>query len=941
MSPSLCSGSRCRASANAMSKHKQKFIIIDANAVLHRSFHALPPLSTKKGMLVNAVYGFVTTLLKAMREFKPDYIAVAFDRKAPTFRHDEYEQYKAKRVKAPQEFYDQIPLAHQVLDALRIPVFEMDKYEADDIIGTMAAENEKKDVENIIVTGDMDTLQLIDDHTKVYTLRRGLSDTVTYDESLVKQRYGLVPSQMIDFKAIAGDPSDNIPGVKGIGEKGAIDLLKEYKTLEGIYEAIDKKADKVKIKPRNLKLLKEQKKEAFMSKKLATIVRDVPVKFKLEDCQVQPYDRDKVFPLFQELEFKSLLGRLPVLEQRLELPSKVKEETATTESTEKSLKTLSKEGKGEKYKLVDNNKDFASFLAELKKQKAFAVDTESTSIDPFRAELLGISFAWQPQEAYFVYTKGREAWLKDLRTILENKQIEKYGQNLKYDIAMLKQAGISLEPATFDTMVASYLLNPGTRAHRLDDLVFTEFGHQKIPTESLIGKGKKQLPMDTVPKQKLSDYSCEDADYTYQLYQVFKERLQEQNIYGLFQKMEMPLVPVLEQMEENGFKIDIKFLASMAKKVGKKIHELETKIHQKAKSKFNINSPLQLKGILFEKLKIDTKGIGKTKTGLSTAAAELEKMVNAHPIIPLIMEYRELSKLQSTYIEALPRLVNPKTDRVHTSFNQTITATGRLSSSEPNLQNIPIRGELGKEIRKAFIAEKGNKIISADYSQIELRIIASLAGDEKMISSFKKGEDIHKRTASEIYEVPIDKVTPDMRSGAKEVNFGILYGMGAGGLAERKGITREKARAFIEKYFTVHQSILEYLENTKTLAHEQGFVETLFGRRRLLPEINSSMLQVRAAAERMAVNLPIQGTAADLIKLAMIAIQHKLPKVSPEAKMILQVHDELVFEVPEHEVKKAAKLIAEEMDSVYKLRAPIKTEVAFGDNWGDLEDIEL
>lgn len=924
-----------------MPKHHQKFIIIDANAVLHRSFHALPPLSTKKGMLINAVYGFVTTLLKAMREFKPDYIAVAFDRKAPTFRHDEYEQYKAKRVKAPQEFYDQIPLAHQVLDALRIPVFEMDKYEADDIIGTMAAENEKKDVENIIVTGDMDTLQLIDGHTKVYTLRRGLSDTVTYDESLVKQRYGLVPAQMIDFKAIAGDPSDNIPGVKGIGEKGAIDLLKEHNTLEGIYEAIDKKGDKVKIKPRHLKLLKEQKKEAFMSKKLATIVKNAPVKFKLEDCQVRPYDRDKVFPLFQELEFKSLLGRLPALEQRLELSSKVKEETVTTESTEKSLKTLKVGGKGERYKLVDNDQDFNAFLKDLKKQKAFAVDTESTSIDPFRAELLGISFSWQPQEAYFVYTKGHEAWLKDLKLILENKQIEKYGQNLKYDIAMLRQAGISLAPATFDTMVASYLLNPGTRAHRLDDLVFTEFGHQKIPIESLIGKGKKQLPMDTVPKQKLSDYSCEDADYTYQLYQVFKERLEEQNIYGLFQKMEMPLVPVLEQMEENGFKMDIKFLGSMAKKVGKKIHELETKIYQKAKSKFNINSPLQLKEILFNKLKIDTKGIGKTKTGLSTAAAELEKMVNAHPIIPLIMEYREMTKLQSTYIEALPRLVNPKTDRVHTSFNQTITATGRLSSSEPNLQNIPIRGELGKEVRQAFIAEKGNKIISADYSQIELRIIASLAGDEKMISSFKKGEDIHKRTASEIYEVPIDKVTADMRSGAKEVNFGILYGMGPGGLAERKGITREKARAFIEKYFTVHQSILEYLENTKTLAHEQGFVETLFGRRRLLPEINSSMPQVRAAAERMAVNLPIQGTAADLIKLAMIAIFDKLPKTSPKAKMILQVHDELVFEVPEKEVKQVAKLIAEEMDSVYKLRAPIKTEVASGDNWGDLEDVEL
>ncbi len=914
-----------------MAAKKQKFIILDANAILHRSFHALPPLTTKSGKVVNAVYGFVTTLLKAIKEFKPDYIAVAFDRKAPTFRHDMYKEYKATRVKAPQEFYDQVPIMHDVLNAFRIPVFELDGYEADDIIGTVAKENEKKGVENIIVTGDLDALQLVDDHTSVYTMRKGVSDAVTYDEGAVRKRYGLSPAQMIDFKALAGDASDNIPGVKGIGEKGAVELLQQYGSLEGIYEAIEKHGDKVKIAPRYLKLLQAQKKEAFMSKKLATIVRNAPVKFKLEDCKVAPYDRSKLYDLFQQLEFKSLLSRLPPAEQKFDFaePAQQKEQT-------ESKKTESQSQKKGDYVLVDTEDDFAEFVKQLSGQKSFAVDTEATSLDPFRAELLGISFSWKEGKAYFVSVRNRSAWLQKLKSILENAHTEKIGHNMKYDYAVLKQATIVMQPLSFDTMIASYVLNPGTRQHSLNSLVFTEFGHEMIPIEALIGKkGKNQLAMDTVPKEKLSYYSCEDADYTWQLYLVLKERLEEKNVFGLFQKMEMPLVPVLARVEENGVKIDVPLLNRMSVKIGKTVHELEVKIYQKAKMDFNINSPLQLKEVLFGKLKIDTKGVGRTKTGLSTAADELEKLKDAHPIIPFILEYRELTKLKSTYLDTLPKLVNPKTGRVHTSFNQTVAATGRLSSSDPNLQNIPIRGELGQAIRKAFIAEKGCKLISADYSQIELRIIASLADDEKMIESFRKGEDIHTRTAAEVYDVPIDKVTHDMRSGAKEVNFGILYGMGPGGLAARKGISREKARAFIEKYFLVHKAIYEYIETTKALAHEQGFVETLFGRPRYLPEINSSMPQVRAAAERMAINLPIQGTAADLLKLAMIAIDSQLPNVSREAKMVLTVHDELVFEVPDDNVQKVARFVEETMDSVYKLKVPIKSEVRTGRNWGE------
>jgi len=917
-----------------MTKDHKKFIIIDANALLHRSFHALPPLTTKKGQLINAVYGFTTVLFKVFKEFKPSYMAVAFDLKKKTFRHDEYKKYKAGRIKAPDEFYSQIPLAKKVLEALNIPVFAKEKYEADDVIGTVVEENKNKDIENIIVTGDKDTFQLIDDHTKVHTLRKGISDVVTYDVQLLKQRYGISPEQMIDFKAIAGDPSDNIPGVKGIGEKGALDLLKQFGSLDNIYKEIDKKGDKAKLKPRYLKLLKEHKKEALLSKKLVTIVRNVPIEYDMERCKLQPYDKQKVFKLFKELEFKSLLARLPKVKEPLK-----KEKDSGSEAVEQ--KAEKKSAKSVDYKLVNSETDFTDFMAKAQKQEAMAIDTESTHIDPFRAKLLGISFCWQEGRAFYLNVKDNPVWLEKIKPLLEDKSLDKFGHNIKYDIAMLRQVDIELQPVSFDSMVASYLLNPGLRGHGLDNLAFEIFGYQMQPIEDLIGKGKKQISMDLVPLDRVSWYACEDADYTYRLCRYYKLELEEKNILGLLEKIELPLISVLATLEQNGVKIDSGFLGTMSREVGRKLSTLEKKIYKQAQTTFNINSPLQLKGVLFEKLNISTEGISKIKTGISTAAAELEKLKDKHPIIPLIIGFRELSKLKSTYLDALPKLVNLKTGRVHTSFNQTITATGRLSSSDPNLQNIPIRTEEGRKIRKAFIAEKGYKIISADYSQIELRIVASLADDEKMIESFKNDEDIHRRTAAEIYNIPLEEVTKDQRYEAKEVNFGILYGMGAWGLASRKGMSRERARAFIEKYFVAHEKIQEYLATTISLAHEQGYVETLFGRRRYLPEINSSMQQVRAAAERMAVNMPVQGTAADLMKIAMINIQKDLPKVSKNTKMILQVHDELVFEVPATEVSKVAEFIAQEMNEVYKLKVPIITEVAVGDNWGKLEEIEL
>lgn len=924
-------------------KHK-KFIIIDANALLHRSFHALPPLTTKDGRLVNAVYGFISVLLKVLKEFKASYVAVAYDMRGKTFRHEDYAEYKAGRVKAPQEFYDQIPLSKEVLEVFGIPVFEKQGFEADDIIGTVSALNKKKDIETIIVTGDKDAFQLIDDHTTVYTLRKGMSDTVLYDQKALEDRYGLTPAQMIEYKALAGDPSDNIPGVKGIGEKSALELLKQFGTIEKIYGEIRSKGEEANIKPRYVKLLKEHEKEAFMSKQLATIVRDVPLDYSNEKCQLKPIDKEKVFHVFQELGFKSLLSRLPDIkadakeEEEERGDEKAKEDKKEKES-QKAKMPIRKESKEVQYILVQTDGQFADFLAEAREQTAMAVDTESTSLDPFRAKLLGISFCWEEGRAFYLDVKANPIWLEKLKPVLENEKIQKFGHNLKYDLAILKQAGIVLAPISFDSMVASYILNPGSRGHGLDNLAFEVFGYQMQPITDLIGKGKDAITMDLVPVDKVSWYSCEDADYTYRLCRYFKPELEEKRLTKLFDEIEMPLIPVLAMVEENGVKIDTTFLGTMGKDLSRKITSLEKKIYELAGMTFNINSPLQLKEVLFGRLKISTEGISKTKTGLSTAAAQLEKMKDKHPIINLLTEYRELAKLQSTYVDALPKLVNPKTGRVHTSFNQTITATGRLSSSEPNLQNIPIRTEEGRKIRQAFIAGKGFRILSADYSQIELRVVASLANDEKMIEAFKKGEDIHRRTAADIYNIPLDEVTDDQRYEAKEVNFGVLYGMGAWGLASRKGMSRERARAFIEKYFYAHRQIQDYLAQTIQTAHDQEYVETLFGRRRYLPEINSEMGQVRAQAERMAVNMPVQGTAADLMKMAMINIAKKLPSVSPKTKMVLQVHDELVFEVPAGEVAKVGEFIRQEMNSVYALAVPLKTDVSVGPNWEEQEKI--
>lgn len=904
---------------------KNRLLIIDGNAIVHRSFHAIPPLTNNKGEQVNAVYGFANTLLKAWKEFKPTHIVATFDLKGPTFRDEMYKDYKATRVKAPDELYEQLPRVKEMVRSFNIPIIEKQGFEADDMIGTITAK--EPDIDKVIITGDMDTTQLVDDHTKVYTFRRGMSDSVLYDEAAVKQRYGLSPDQVIDFKALRGDPSDNIPGVKGIGEKTATDLLQKFGTLEKLYtELADETKKSQELSPAVREKLINHKTEAFLSQKLATIKRDAPIDWHLPDAIAHEYDRATVVKMFQDLNFKSLLTKLP------EPPVKKTPGKQSLLSFDAASPVPQK--KGHDYTFVGDDAMFEKFLALLKNQEVFAIDTETTSLNPWEARLLGISFSWKKGEGWYV--EANEKYLEKLKSIVEDPKIKKVGHNMKYDAEILRLNGINVQPLSFDTMLASYLLNPGSRQHSLDALAFTEFGYEMMPIQALIGpNGKKQISLADVPAEKVSWYSCEDADFTWRLYEKLSPKLTAADVMGLFTKLEMPTVEAIIEMELNGVLIDVDFLKDMSKEMKAELKNIEKKIYHHAGGEFNINSPIQLKEVLFEKLKISTEKIARTKTGVSTAADELEKMKDAHPIIPFISQYRELSKLVSTYLDALPELVNPTTGRVHTSFNQAVAATGRLSSSDPNLQNIPIRTDLGEKIRHAFIAERGYRLISADYSQIELRIIASMANDANMIASFKAGEDIHARTAANVHGVPLDQVTSKMRRAAKAINFGIIYGLGYVGLAQSADISRDEAKQFIEKYFAIHSNIKRWLDNTKQLAHDRGYVETLLGRRRYFPDINSSNGMLRSQAERMAINAPIQGTAADLMKLAMIAVHEGLHAVSKDAKLLLTVHDELVIEAPMDDVEKVSAFLKKAMTEVYILKVPIEVEVGAGKNWGE------
>jgi DNA polymerase I len=888
---------------------KKRLFLIDGNSFCYRAFYAIRSLTNSKGQPTNAIYGFNSMLGKIIKEEKPDMLAVAFDLKGPTFRHKKFDEYKIHRKPMPDDLVSQMAYIKELVHAHNIPIYEMQGYEADDVLATLAKKAEDKDIETFIVTGDKDALQLVDSHIKVYSTHK---DGLIYDTDKVKEVYGVGPDRMTDIMALMGDATDNIPGVKGIGEKSAIELISEFGSLEGLYKNIDKvKSDAKK------KILADGKESAYLSKELATVDIDVPIEIDFKRLELKEPDQVRLLELYKDLEFKTLLkGLTPT--KRLE----------------------------SEYTLVDNEKAFDALLNDLKRSKDFVFDTETTSEDPVLAKLAGISFSWEEGAAYYVGTceggnEGRkldiELVIRKLKDIFEDDSIKKTAQNAKYDYIVLANYGIHVKGMTFDTMVASYLLNPSRLSHGLDDISFEYLSHKMTtPIQDLIGKGKTAITMDKVDVEKVSDYSCEDSDVTFRLKKILEKDISQKGLDELLYKVEMPLVEVLAEMEISGVSIDKEYLAGLSREMEKRLEKLTGKIYELAGEEFNINSPKQLSVILFDKMKLPV--IRRTKTGLSTDEEVLTKLALSHPLPEKLLEYRELSKLKSTYVDSLPDLINPATNRVHASFNQTVTATGRLSSSGPNLQNIPIRTEEGRKIRKAFIAsDKKSLILSADYSQIELRILGHLSGDANLVKAFKEGADIHAYTASLVFGVEEPDVTSDMRGMAKTVNFGIIYGMSPYGLSQSLKIDVNKAKEFIDSYFERYPEVRCYLESLIEEARLNGYVTTLLGRRRYIPEINSPDMRMRQFAERTAINTPIQGSAADIIKVAMISIHERLSKKALAAKMIMQVHDELVFDVPKGELDEVYRIVKDGMENIIKLKVPVEAHVEVGENWLEQE----
>jgi len=835
-----------------------------------------------------------------------------------------------------------------VVKALDVPIFEQEEYEADDLLGTLARQAEKQGVDTLIVTGDMDLLQLVDEHIRVLTSRWRFSDTVIYDLEGVKQRYELSPAQLVDLKAMMGDKSDNIPGVYGVGEKTAVKLLKKYGSLESIYEHLDE------VQTRFRNKLEEGREQAFLSRRLATIVRDAPVQLDLDACRLRPLDRQAVMNLFRELEFRSLAERLSEIEQF----QAAGEGSAPVGGVPHQLSLFGQEpvpsakraagAPGADYQIVADEEALRRLLTQLESAPALTIDTETTHTDPMQAQLVGIALTDAPERGYYVPVAAPpgdpqlEAGmvLEALAPLLGDPGRPKHGHNIKYDLNVLERAGASMEWLAFDTMIAEWLINPASKNLGLKNLAWARLKQRMTPITDLIGSGKDQRTMDQVPVAQAAPYACADVDMTHRLVAVLGAELREKHLWSLFTELEMPLVPALAAMERAGVWLDTELLERMSRELAGRLGELEARIQELVGHAFNVNSTQQLSEALFDTLGLPSQGVRRTKSGhFSTAASVLERLQGKHMVVDLVLEYRELAKLKSTYVDALPEMVNPRTGRLHTSYNQTGTVTGRISSSDPNLQNIPVRTEVGRQVRRAFAAEPGRKLIAADYSQVELRIMAHISGDEGLLSAFARGEDIHASTAAAIMDVPLSEVTPDMRRVAKAVNFGLSYGQTAYGLSRATGLTHAEAEDFIKAYFERFPKVQEYIDTTKARATRQGYVETLLGRRRYFPELQPGSRanhNVRQAAERMAINAPIQGTAADIINIATIRLHRALREQHLRGRMILQVHDELVVETPEEEVEAVAPLMRRVMESAFELKAPLKVDLKVGQNWEEM-----
>lgn len=886
----------------------EKLFLIDGNSFCYRAFYAIPALTNSRGEATNAIYGFVAMLRKLMEEQKPEHLAVCFDRKEPTFRHEKYKDYKAHRKPMPPELVAQIEPIKEFCRLSRMPVFEKAGYEADDLIGTLAVFGKKEGHQIFIVTGDKDAFQLVDARTKIFQPHK---DNLVYDTEKVKERFsGLGPEKIVDILALMGDASDNIPGVPGIGEKTAIKLIQEFGSVEGLIQNLENLSSE-----KQRQNIKENLEDLKMSRELATIDTKVPITIDWDALRVVEPDQAALTEYFKRYEFRGFL--------KASAPQGEKEEAKR------------------RYQIVQTKTELKQFLGKIKKEKKISFDTETTSSDPILAELVGMSFSWEPFVAYYVPVaspahEGPGLPIKEvlatLKTVLEDEKMQKYGQNIKYDQILMMRNGVQLGGVSFDTMIASYLIDPIKRNHNLDDISLEYLNVKKISTKSLIGEGKKQISMAEVPLEKIALYACEDADCVWRLVPILQKRLKELGLTELYQKTELPLSGVLACMEMNGVALDLGFLKKLSQKAAQEIEALRKDIFQEAGTEFNLDSPKQMADILFVQKKLPT--FKKTKTGYSTDASVLEKLALSYELPRKILEYRERSKLKSTYLDALPEMVNPKTHCVHTSYNQTTTDTGRLSSSEPNLQNIPVKTETGRLVRKAFIsrANKG-KILSADYSQIELRVLAHFSEDPNLTKAFEEDRDIHAFTATLLYGVKEKDVTRAMRNAAKTINFSILYGKTSYGLSQDLRISIQEADLFIKNYFDRYPKIKEFLDLQREKAKTEGFLTTLLGRRSYFPNIHASNVQLRQYAERAAINAPLQGSAADLIKIAMIAIQRQLDAEQLKSLMIMQVHDELVFDVPEEEVKVLSSLVKKEMENVYKLKVPLKVDITAGATW--------
>ena len=915
-----------------------KLFLFDAYALIYRAYYAFirTPRINSKGQNTSAILGFCNTLQEILSKEKPKYLGVAFDPHGPTFRNEIFPEYKAQREKTPEDILIAVPIIKDILDAMNIPVLMVDGFEADDVIGTLSKAAVGEGVETYMLTSDKDYGQLISDTVKMYRPRHGGGYEVIGTEQ-INAKYGISrPSQVIDLLALMGDAADNFPGCPGVGEKTAVKLINEFDTVDNLLEHTDQLKGALKKK------VEEHVDDIRLSKVLATIKTDVPVTLDLEKLKVTDPDEARLRKIFDELEFKSLIDKFlnkpkkssQNVNLQLDLFGEFQPADGEVEkkSSFESLKTIDHD-----YQLVEKQEDIKKLCDFLLTFDFLSLDTETTSTNPIEAELVGLSFSVRENQAFYVPVPAEQSEAQKVveifRPLYEHTRILKIGQNIKYDMQVLANYGIHLQGDLWDTMIAHYLIQPELR-HNMDLLAEVYLHYKTIHIDELIGpRGKNQRSMRDLTPSEVYEYAAEDADVTLKLKRVLEPKLKEVGADRLFYEIEMPLVPVLASMERNGVRIDTDSLAETSKAFTQRMHDIEHQIYELAGEVFNISSPKQVGDILFSKLKIVEKP-KKTKTGQFVTSEEiLQALKGKHEIVGKILDYRGLRKLLSTYIDTLPLLINPKTQHIHTSFNQTVTATGRLSSSDPNLQNIPVRGEDGKEIRKAFIPEPGCLFFSADYSQIELRVMAHLSGDENMINAFIEGHDIHAATAANIYKEDIDKVTSDQRRKAKRANFGIIYGITVFGLAERLEIERSEARQLIDGYFETFPKVREYMEKSKEMAREKGYVETFFHRRRYLPDINSRNATVRGFAERNAINAPIQGSAADIIKVAMIRIYQRFNEEHLRSKMILQVHDELNFSVVPEEKGRVEAIVKEEMENAYHLRVPLVADAGWGANW--------